>query len=111
MRNEDDKVTGNANVLGRQHTAREEGISAVDTVCMALRKNFDNWWVESRNVLETGGKSYNPSDRACQSEELPDAHKLVFSSPANSTRKLAVVNIRAVTLLSKIKQQIQLHNI
>jgi hypothetical protein len=42
MRNEDDKVMGNANVLGRQQIAREEGISAVDTVCMALRKNFDN---------------------------------------------------------------------
>jgi len=42
MRNEDDKVMGNASVLGRQLTATEEGSSAVDTVCMALWKNLDN---------------------------------------------------------------------
>ena len=53
----------------------------------------------------------NPLTESASLRNLTDAYKLLFSSPSNSMRKLAAVNIGAVTFLSKIKQQNQLHNI
>jgi hypothetical protein len=100
---------GNMSVLRRQQTAENWGWQK-----RAIRLSIRSAWNHGKILITTDGlevtmcwgqeeKSHKPSDRACQSQEHPDAHKLLFSSPANRTRTPAADSIGAATLLLKIK--------